>query len=184
MWEVLKHSHIDQARHELQTRLAAVLQRQARELEMLERERDELDALVRLAAIFSRKFARPSSPPAPVVQRVTAEPAVRAEPVVSRVMVEPVHRSEPTVTRIVTAPAPPQESVVAVAIEPVSPEAIGSVVAVETVLAAAPTARQTARRTAIASDASEDEVHPRHRRRRHAATNFDMFWRAIEKSSF
>lgn len=163
MWNILTQSDIERAKREIRARRAAVLQRQAREIELLEAERGELDTLLRLAGLFCRKFGRATAPPAPVVSRIVKETA-------------------PAPNRTVSGP--PEETVAAevAADEMAVPEMMISMAAKRPPVPPSPAARRVTRQSPVTADAGE-EKHPGHRRRR-TPTNFDMFWRAIEKSSF
>jgi hypothetical protein len=67
MWDVLKPADIDEAQQQLNERRAALLVRQAEELARLQADEADLEALDRLAAAFSSKFAKATAPAAPVI---------------------------------------------------------------------------------------------------------------------
>jgi hypothetical protein len=76
MWTVMKRSDLAQARQDLEACRTEAVQRHAQELEKLEADRAELDALRRLAAAFSDKFKKP-----PTVAVAPATTTAAAAPV-------------------------------------------------------------------------------------------------------
>jgi hypothetical protein len=67
MWDVLKPTDIAEAQRQLKARRAELLRRQADELAGLHADEADLAALDRLAAAFSSKFQKATTPAVPVV---------------------------------------------------------------------------------------------------------------------
>jgi hypothetical protein len=81
MWNLLKHTDIEQAKQDIKLRRAEILRKHAEETQTLDSDRVELEILNHLIDIFTLKFKKPQTlphkpAPAPVVQeKVSAKPA-------------------------------------------------------------------------------------------------------------
>lgn len=81
MWSVLKHHDLTAAERGLEGRRADLLRRHAEELEQLDADRAEIDALRRLAATFSGKFRTTAAAvPPPAAPRPAALPSAGGAP--------------------------------------------------------------------------------------------------------
>jgi hypothetical protein len=61
LWDRLTPSHIERAKHELGTRRAEILARQAQELNALDVDQSEIDTLAQAIDAFVEKFNSPSA---------------------------------------------------------------------------------------------------------------------------
>jgi hypothetical protein len=103
MWDTVTYADLQQAKQQLQLSRDEITRRHAEELQGLDGERDELEALERLVADFARRFK--GAPPPAAGREPDGEPAAAPEPDASRAAPEPAVEPEP----VAAAPEPAVE---------------------------------------------------------------------------
>lgn len=165
MWKVLKPTDIEEAKRALISRRAAILKRQAEEMEGLNSDGAELERLARLIDAFSQKFKKPAAgnkmPAAAITASRELASAVPTEPATpDPAMADPAMAEPPT-------PALPEPAVAMPAASDVVP------------VKKPPEPVRLAYR-------GHDKPYGRaaHADRRNlSGTNFEMFSRAVSKSA-
>jgi hypothetical protein len=164
MWERLKPSDIEQAKQVVKGRRAELLRRHREELDSLEVRWSEVGALDRLADAFCRKFKNTVAPSLVSIAAVSAEPepALPPEDLTSAEPAEPA----PALPPADLAPADPASPIKPVArLSPMKPSPV------------MPPILHSRDKPA------REPVGPREKHRG-GTTNFDIFSRAISKSTF
>jgi hypothetical protein len=159
MWEILKPSDIAQAQQALTDRHAETLRRQQAELDTLAADHAAIENLDQLARAFSQKFRKSvKSSPASVAAATPAKPA------------PPVKSAPPPAVK------PAEPTAAAKSLEPVA-----AAKSPEPAAAAKPTVPTPA---IVQAREKPSRERPPTERRDLSGTNFDIFRRAVSKSTF